>query len=106
MLKAQEIFKGLTDDERSSPLAMKAAVYDAADALDIRPLSKRSPKGNDSFSLGSGSGGSSLNKNKGGSGLSPEQDMMAKLLGIDVSKKDVLDRITQNHGRKSYGRYE
>ena len=106
MKKSQEIFKGYSDAERASPLAMRAAVADAAEALDIRPVSKRAPKGNDSFSLGSRSGASSLNQNAGKGDLTPEQEMMGRLLGIDTSKKEVRDRISQNHGRKSFGRYE
>lgn len=106
MVKAQELFKGYSEEERNSPLAMKAAVYDAAEALDIRPVSKRSPKGNDSFTLGSGSGAGSLNRNTGKGDLTAEQEMMGRLLGIDTSKKEIRDRIANNHGRKGYGRYE
>ena len=108
MKKANAIFNDMPETERSHPMAMKTAVYDAAQELDLKPFNKRVQKQNDddSFQIGSGSGASSTNKKQGKGDLTPEQETLAQLLGIDVSKPEVRARIKEKHGRSSYGRYK
>ena len=107
MKRADEIFKSLSPEERSHSLAMKTAVYDAAAELDVRPMSKRVNQDSDSFSIGSGSGGSAANRkpSKQQGDLTPEQEELASRLGIELSD-EAKARIRNKHGRKSYGRYE
>lgn len=89
MVRAQEIFASLGDDEKSSPIAMKAAVTSAAAELGIRPKSKRSTSSNDNFSLGSGSTPKSTKKSE----IDPRTEAFAKMVGLDLSKPEVRERL-------------
>jgi flagellar motility protein MotE (MotC chaperone) len=102
--RAVEIYNSMPDDERSSPVAYKAAVKEAALDMGLKPKSKRSQDDTDNFSLG-GSGMANRPAKKNNT-LDPNVETVARLFGIDVSKADVRERLKSNHGRKSYGRWE
>lgn len=109
MKKADEIFRALPDDERAHPYAMKLAVQEAATELEMKPFSKRTRADQDSdpdsFQIGSGSG-SAANKKKGPRDLTTEQETLAQLLGIDITKPETRERIKEKHGRGTYGRFK
>lgn len=108
MKKADELFRALPDDERAHPYAMKLAVQEAAAELDMKPFSKRTradQEDPDTFQIGGGSG-AAVNKKKGPRDLSAEQETLAQLLGIDISKPETRERIKEKHGRGSYGRFK
>lgn len=96
MTKAQEIYKSLSDEDRSHPLAMKTAVMEAATDLGVRPKGKRTSN-DEAFSLGGGSGSGSKRKS---AQLEAGQEVLAKLLGVNIDDPKVRERVTNNHGRK------
>jgi hypothetical protein len=103
--RANEIYMGLSADEKASPLALKAAVADAALELGVKPKSKRNSDSGDDFSLGS-SGTSQANKSKRGeSKLSQETLELAQLAGLDINDEKQMKRLEERAKRKNWKHY-
>jgi hypothetical protein len=111
--RAVEIYNSLPAEERSSPIAYKAAVNQAALEQGVAPKSKRQQNddddsGSDDFSL-NGSGSSEVrrdrNRNRKG-GISQAQADFARLMGVNIDDDKVKERIKNNHGRRGYRNYE
>jgi len=102
--RAAEIYKGLTDEERAHPLAMRMAVKDAASELGIKPRSKRG-EDDDSFALGGGRGGEGRKKKDRDGDLDPATLGFAKVMGLNVSDPKVLERL-KARSKRGWGKYE
>jgi hypothetical protein len=105
--KAVELYNGMADDEKASPVAYKAAVNQAALELGIKPKSKRSADDSDDYVFsGSGTSEPAQRKRKASdSELDPRTEQFAQLVGLELTK-EVKERLTKKHGRKSYSRWE
>jgi hypothetical protein len=100
---AAEKFAALPQKQKSSAVAMKAAVVEAAAELGVRPKSKRK-SGDDSFSMGTSRGNTAAPPKK--DDLDPQTERLARMLGVNVDDKEVRKRMSNNHGRKSYRQFE
>jgi hypothetical protein len=107
MSRAQEIYKTLPDDERSTAVAMKSAVLDAAMELGIKPKKQRS-KNDDSFALGGSSSSTSgrTAQTKMDADMESAQRYLAAQFGIDYDNKEVKERIKSKHGRATYTKWD
>ena len=100
--KAIELYKNYGDE---SPIAVRAAIREAAAELGVMPMSKRSNKNADDFSVGSSSASTSQRTAKK-SELSEDTITWAKLLGRDPDKDpEIKKRLEEKSKRKSYNRY-
>jgi hypothetical protein len=81
--RANEIFSQLDESEKSSPLALRTAVREAAAEAGLKPKSKRSVDTNESFSTSSTSSKSTKSsKNE----LNDATATWAAILGVDPAK--------------------
>jgi hypothetical protein len=104
--RADEIFRTFSEDERSNPLAMRAAVREAASEMGIKPKSKRVDTNDDSFSIsGGGSGGGRPTRSRDND-LAPETLEFAERMGMDVKDPKVIERLKERAKRKNWSRYE
>lgn len=104
-VKANEYFGSLSEEERSDPRSLKAAVLEAAVEMGLAPQPKRKKivaEGDDSFTLSSGQPRTAPKK-KGD--VTDSTLEFAALVGLDVSKKEVVDRLKERSKRdfKKYG---
>lgn len=104
MKRAKEIYGALGDDERNSPLAMKAAVAEAASEIGLKPKSKRPQNDDDSFAL-SGSTQSTRRSSREPD-LDPATVAFAKALGQPVDDPKYLERLKAAAKRKNWKKYE
>lgn len=103
--RAVEIYNAMSDEDKSSPVAYRAAVKEAAMELDLKPKSKRTPASDDSFSLGGDGAGASRPKPSGKKEVDQRTKLFAEAVGLnldDPKNKKSLERIQGRHGRKSY----
>lgn len=111
--KAVNIYKNMSESERNSPMSYKIAVRDAAADLGILPKKNR-PKdssnepniGNSNSAANEVSKAQSRAQAKSQNKLDEKTLEFAKLMGLDTSKKEVLERLTKRNERKSWGKYE
>lgn len=105
--KAVEIYKSMSDSERSSPIAYKVAVRDAAADLGVLPKGKRSKSSTNEPNISSSSVANNLSSKAPTSGKISEQTLeIAALMGLDVSNKDVVKNLEKRSQRKNWGKYE
>lgn len=106
--KAVEIYSGMSEDEKTSPLAYKAAVKEAALELGIMPKAKRKETYEEDFSIG-GSGSSQYrsesNRQRRGEVDSATAEF-ARLVGVNIDDPKVKERIKSKHSRRSYNNWE
>lgn len=107
-LKAVEIYKSMSDDEKRSSSAYKIAVRDAAADLGVLPKAKRKATANDDFALGSGSSGVGSPNRSGNrqTELGENTLAFAELMGLNIKDKKVVERLKQRSQRKNWGKYE
>ena len=105
--KAVEAYKAMSAAERSSPIAYKTAVRDAAAELGILPKNKRK-SGSDDFTMSgqSSSEGRRQASSKEQQAIDNKTAEFAKLLGLDPSDKKVAERLKQRNQRKNWSRWE
>lgn len=102
--KAVELYNSLSDEEKSHPLAYKAAVRDAAAEMDIKPKSKRRTSESDDFTMsGSGSG---AGRQKREPEMKKETLQFAEAVGLNIKDPKILERLKARHNRKSYLTWE
>ncbi len=104
--KAVEIYSAMSAEDKTSPLAYKAAVKEAALEMGVMPKSKR--KDDDYVSSGNGSN-SSRNESRSprsGAGIDKATEEFAKLVGVNIDDPKVRDRIKSKHNRRSYNNWE
>lgn len=94
-------FNAMSDAERSSPVAYKTAVMEAALEAGVKPKSKRERSEGDEY-VGRGSSGSAGKSSKRSQEIDPRTVAFAELVGLDISKPEVKERLKTNHGRESY----
>lgn len=108
--KAVAIYKQMSEVERSNPLAYKAAVRDAAADLGILPKSKRKVQGDEEFQFSAsnprGENASNPSKTRKNDELDGKTAAFAKLIGLDTSKKEVVERLKSRQQRKNWSKYE
>lgn len=107
--RAVEIYNSLSKEEQRSPISYKAAVSQAALEQGVAPKSKRQIQEEaEDFTL-NGNGSSTVrqdrNRAKGGK-LDQATSDFARLMGVNIDDEKVKERIKNNHGRKSWSRYE
>jgi hypothetical protein len=102
MKLAEEKFKQVPEDERTSAVAMKAAVMEAVAEMGVKPRSKRSA--DDSFSLSGGSNSSSRSKTK--SGLTEGHLLAAQLLGLNTKDPQVKKNLEKRASRESWTKWK
>lgn len=105
--KAVEAYKAMSAAERSSPIAYKTAVRDAAADLGILPKNKRRQSSDDFTMSGQSSGeGRRGAPSKEQQAIDNKTAEFAKLLGLDPSDKKVAERLKQRNQRKNWSRWE
>lgn len=105
--KAVEAYKAMSAAERSSPIAYKTAVRDAAADLGILPKNKRKQSSDDFTMSGQSSGeGRRGAPSKEQQAIDNKTAEFAKLLGLDPSDKKVAERLKQRNQRKNWSRWE
>lgn len=107
--RAVEIYNGLSEGDKSSPIAYKAAVNQAALEHKVQPLSKRDESDEaDDFTL-SGNGSSGVRQEGRRSrkdDIDPATAEFARMVGVNVDDPKVKERMKNKHGRRTYNRYE
>lgn len=108
--RAVAIYNRLSDAEKTSPVAYKVAVRDAAAELGVLPASKRSSSTNEDFVMSSGSGNKPVGKpgqrRSGQDDLDSYTSTFAELVGVDVTNKDVRERIKNYRDNGKLGKWE
>lgn len=105
--KAVEIYSGMSAEDKTSPLAYKAAVREAALELSIMPKSKRKDL-DDDFSISGGGSSSARNDraSRSNSSIDKATEEFARLVGVDIDDPKVKDRIKSKHNRRTYNKWE
>lgn len=98
--KAIEIYQGFDDEDKSTPVAYRAAVREAAANLGVNPVSQRDNTG-ESFALSGGSTGKPSKSKKGGDELDPDVSAFAQLMGLDTSDPKVVERLKTRKVRRT-----
>lgn len=102
--KAQEIYGSMTEAQKANPAYWESAVYRAAAETGIKPkkMRKKEESENDDFVLG----GNKRNKSskQENDEVSVGTIEFAKRLGLDVSKKETLERL-KARSKKNFGGY-
>ncbi len=93
-------FNAMPEKMRSNPVAYKTAVMEAALEQGVKPKSKRERVEGDDY-VGRGSSGSA-SRSKKPTEIDPRTAAFAELVGLDISKPEVKERLKSNHGRESY----
>lgn len=104
--RAVQIYEGFSPSDKSSPLAYRTAVREAAQELGVQPVSKRkvTDESDEEFSL---SGSGSVRSQAGGrrrDSLDPKTVEFARLMGLDVDKTEVKERL-KSHQKRSWKNY-
>jgi hypothetical protein len=104
--RAVEIYNSMTDSEKTSPVAYKAAVREAASDLGVVPMKRRAQQ-EDSFTGSSSSSQSSERKrSKGKDDLDPKTIAFAQMVGLDMSDEKTVESIKNRAKRAKWDRYE
>lgn len=107
--KSVAIYKQMSEQERSNPLAYKAAVRDAAADLGVLPKSKRSTAQDGEFQFSAsnptGQKPPSQSRRKE-SELDNRTTAFAKLIGLNTDDKKVQERLKSRQTRKHWNKYE
>lgn len=105
--RAVEIYSGLSAEDKTSPIAYRAAVKEAALEMGVMPKSKRSQ--DDDFTI-SGQGSSTTRSERSPSrqksGIDAATEEFARLIGVNIDDPKVKERIKSKHNRRSYGKWE
>lgn len=107
-LKAVEFYDRLPDEEKAHPMSYKLAVKEAAEELNVRPVTKRDKKDTeDNFTLSDT--GEKISKRTGSrvSREVKEQTLkFAQLMGLDTDDPKVVDNLKKRAQRTNWGRWE
>lgn len=98
--KAVERLGAMPEHERNTAAAMRLAVREAAEELEVKPRSRRPI--DDDFSGGSSSGYGAPRARGTKKGLDPDVSAWADVLGLDTSDPDVKQRLIERQN-KSWG---
>jgi len=105
--RAVELYNAMSDAEKTSPVAYKAAVREAASDLGILPVKKRVVSDDDSFS-----GSSSATTRSDGRRSSKKDDLdprtiaFAKLVGLKIEDDNVKSRVKERAKRTDWNKYQ
>lgn len=108
--RAVSIYNSLSKSEQASSMSYKIAVRDAAAELGLLPNSKRKSNSSTEEWTSSGSSRSSQGTSSGNqrkkSELSDHTLAFAQMVGLDVSKPEVLKSLEKRAQRKKWSKYE
>jgi hypothetical protein len=106
-LKAVELYKRLSNEDRKSPLAYKAAVRDAAADLGVLPKNKRKAT-SETPEINSGNSSTAAANSRQGQSKNVDAKTLAfaKLMGLDTSKKEVVERLKLRSQRTKWNKFE
>ena len=105
--KAVELYNSMSDSEKTSPVAYKAAVREAAAELGIVPMKRRSS--DDEAFTGSASNGyaaSTQRKAKSKDDLDPRTIAFAQLVGLKVDDAKTMENLKNRAKRQNWNKYE
>ena len=105
--KAVEIYSSFTDDEKSSPVAYRAAVKEAALELGVKPKSqRREEQEEDDFSFSGSGAGRARTEGRASrrDTVDPRTIEFAKMVGLDVSDPKVKENL-KSHQKRSWRNY-
>jgi hypothetical protein len=106
-MKAQEIQATMSESERYSPTAIRAAVREAAGEVGLLPMKKRTNKNNDDFTVSSESSSRSTTKSRSKeTELAPETLAFAEAIGMNINDPKYLEKLKAAASRKSWGRFK
>lgn len=105
--RADEILQSIPEHERQQPMAIRAAVREAASELGVRPKSKREPSPTDDFTVtGSGGGSNRPPSRRGEAELDPATIEFAQRCGLNTNDPELIKRLKGHASRKNWNRYE
>jgi len=104
--RAVEIYNSMSDTDKTSPVAYKAAVREAAGELGVLPLKKRQTLDDDAYT-GSSSGAATSSKGRTSKkdDLDPRTIAFAKLVGLNIDDDAVKTRVKERT-KRNWNRYE
>jgi hypothetical protein len=109
--KAVNIYKALSEQDRSSPIAYKAAVREAAAELGLLPKTRRSKDSSEpsiksnASSSNEGSSRSSSSSKKADK-LDDRTIAFAKAVGLNVQDPKTIERLQKRAQRKNWNKFE
>jgi hypothetical protein len=74
--------------------------------LDVKPKSKRKKSDDGDGYVGGASSSATKRPSKASGAIDPNTEALARMVGINMDDPEVQKRFKNNHGRKSYTRYE
>lgn len=105
--RAVEIYNGMADGEKTSPIAYKAAVREAASELGVLPVKKRQVSDDDSYTGSSSSSSSNTSRRAAKKDdLDPRTIAFAKLVGLNIDDDNVKNRVKERAKRTNWSKYE
>ena len=107
-LKSVEIYKRMSERDRSSSMAFKTAVRDAAADLGILPKNKRKSTSGEGPDIGSGNSSSQSagNSQPRSKKLDDKTLAFAKLIGLKTDDPKVVERLKARSQRAKWNKYE
>lgn len=106
--RAVEIFGGYSAEEKTSPVAYKAAVREAAQELEVKPASKRrNVDSDDDFALSGAGSGRARSESRGKRDvLDPRTEEFARLVGLNPDDAKTRENLKAHQKRtfKHYGK--
>lgn len=105
--RAVEIYNSMSDSDKTSPVAYKAAVREAAADLGVVPMRKR-VQDEDNFTGSSASGyaAASERRSKGKDDVDPRTIAFAQLVGLDISNPKTMENLKTRSKRTKWDKYE
>jgi hypothetical protein len=98
-----KIYQSLAEEDKKNPIAYRMAALEAAAEMGLSPKSKRESNDSDDFTLG---GSNQPPKRKGKTSKDDEAMLeFASLMGVDVSKKETVERL-QGRRDRTWNQYK
>lgn len=92
-IKANEMYNAMSDDDKTSPVAYRAAVNSAALDLGYKPKASRTDEYEDAFALRGGNSATRNTRRDRSPSIAPETLEFAALVGLDTEDKGVQERL-------------
>jgi hypothetical protein len=104
-MKANEVYNSMSEDEKTSPVAYKAAVNAAALDLGYMPKAKRTEEYEEAFALRGGNSATRNTRRGREPSLAQETLDFAALVGLDTDSKEVKESLKARSTR-DYGKWQ
>lgn len=107
-IKAQEIQATMTEQERYSPTAIRAAVREAAGEVGLLPMKKRKKSDIDNFTVDSSGASQTQGQRRQAkeAELAPETLAFAEAIGMNVNDPKYLASLKKTAQRKNWGKFK